>query len=113
MGGDGAAGVDQEIVEGDAIPRTLKVSACPDVSVGRGQGEIPLTDPKVSRQHAKLLVDLYGNLMVFDRGSANGTYFRSEPVKFAHIPVGGAFYVGDTMIRLIHVRHFLAPATLP
>jgi pSer/pThr/pTyr-binding forkhead associated (FHA) protein len=50
------------------------------MTVGRGSdNDIVLTDPRISRKHARLLYR-DGQIWVADMGSSNGTFVNSEPV---------------------------------
>ena len=67
--------------------------------IGRGRGsELQLTDPQVSRRHAKLLVT--DQAEVVDLGSSNGILFEGQPVDRAVLHSGDRFRLGDTEIEL-------------
>ena len=63
-------------------------------------GEIPLSDPEVSRRHAVL--ELFGREMVFlrDLGSTNGTFHNGRKVGVTRIRSGDTLGVGKTVMKL-------------
>ncbi len=69
-------------------------------SVGRGAGELPLSDPEVSRRHA--LVEVYGPTTVFlrDLGSTNGTYHNGRRVQVSRLRSGDTLGCGKTVMKL-------------
>jgi S-DNA-T family DNA segregation ATPase FtsK/SpoIIIE len=63
--------------------------------IGRDRGcDVRLTDPMVSRQHARLTVG--GSAEVVDLGSANGLEFGGEQVTRASLRSGDTIRIGDT-----------------
>lgn len=81
-------------------PRTESAIFIPDteaITVGRARNNTVVIDHRsVSRYHAKLVQHPSGALRLFDLGSANGTYFRGEPVGEEPVVVepGQSFVVG-------------------
>ncbi len=75
-----------------------------NVSVGRRQGEVPLSDVEVSRHHAVL--EIFGREMVFlrDLGSTNGTYHNGRRVSLARLVDGDTVGCGKTVMRLTLAR---------
>ncbi|MDR1013792.1 MAG: FHA domain-containing protein [Coriobacteriales bacterium] len=71
-----------------------------DVKVGRGSTNyIALDDEKASREHAKLLYN-GGSWVVFDLGSANGTYLNDRPVSGQEpINTGDTLRMGDSSLQ--------------
>ncbi len=67
--------------------------------IGRGRGcEIRVSDPQVSRRHARLLVtDI---LEVIDLGSSNGIDVQGQQVDRAVLRSGDRFRLGDTEIEV-------------
>lgn len=67
--------------------------------IGRRQGEIPLSDPEVSRRHA--YVEVFGHDMVFlrDVGSTNGTYHNGRRVQVARLHDGDTVGCGKSVMR--------------
>ncbi len=71
-----------------------------NVSVGRRQGEVPLSDVEVSRHHA--VVEVFGRDMIFlrDLGSTNGTYHNGRRINFSKLQSGDTIGIGKTIMRL-------------
>ena len=76
-----------------------------DVTIGRsGKSKIVIEDPKASREHARLFVDVeQGRYHVEDTGSANGTLVRDTVIpKRERVPVapGEAIAIGSTVLMV-------------
>ena len=76
-----------------------------DVTIGRsGKSKIVIEDPKASREHARLFVDVeQGSFFVMDTGSANGTLVRDTVIpKSERVPVapGEAIAIGSTVLMV-------------
>ena len=71
-----------------------------NVTVGRKMGEIPLSDPEVSRRHA--VIELFGREMIFlrDLGSTNGTFHNGRKVGVTRLRSGDTIGVGKTVMKL-------------
>lgn len=71
-----------------------------NVSVGRRQGEVPLTDVEVSRHHA--VIEVFGREMIFlrDLGSTNGTYHNGRRISVSKLQSGDTVGCGKTIMRL-------------
>ncbi len=71
-----------------------------NVSVGRRQGEVPLTDVEVSRHHA--VIEVFGREMIFlrDLGSTNGTYHNGRRVSVSRLQTGDTIGCGKTVMKL-------------
>lgn len=71
-----------------------------NVSVGRRQGEVPLSDVEVSRNHA--VIEVFGREMIFlrDLGSTNGTYHNGVRVTVGRLQTGDTIGCGKTVMRL-------------
>src|SRR5262245_41351009 len=74
-----------------------------DVTIGRsGKSKIVVEDPKASREHARLYVDVeQGCYYIEDTGSANGTLVRDTVIpKSEKVPVapGEAIAIGSTVL---------------
>ena len=82
--------------------------------IGRERGcEVRLTDPLVSRQHAKFLIS--DVIEIVDLGSANGIFVGDEPCDRAVIRPGDRVQVGDSVLtaHLTDGRTALAGADIP
>lgn len=88
--------------EGRTVALTLTPSA-PAVLIGRSsEAGVSLTDPEVSRRHARLEIS-EGVLYLSDLGSSNGTFLNGNPVKNEGIEVrpGDDIDVGNTRISVM------------
>lgn len=72
----------------------------PSLVIGRGDADINLEDPEVSRHHARIEVR-GAQLFVRDLGSTNGTFVDDQKVTEALIDERGEFRVGQTRMMLI------------
>jgi DNA-binding NtrC family response regulator len=84
-----------------------------DVTIGRsGRAKIVIEDPKASREHARLYVDVeQGRYHVEDIGSANGTLVRDTLIpKSEKVPVapGEAIAIGSTVLMVQQNRTTLS-----
>lgn len=70
--------------------------------LGRSQGEVPLSDAEVSRQH--VAIETFGHGMVFirDLGSTNGSYHNGRRVHVAQFAVGDTLGCGKSVMRLVN-----------
>lgn len=73
------------------------------VTIGRRAGEIPLTDPEVSRRHT--VVEVFGRGMIYlrDLGSTNGTFHNGRRVPIGRLRAGDTIGVGRTVLK-VHVK---------
>ena len=71
-----------------------------NVSLGRRQGEVPLSDVEVSRHHA--VIEVFGREMIFlrDLGSTNGTYHNGRRITVSKLQPGDTIGVGKTVMKL-------------
>ena len=57
-----------------------------EIIIGKeGTQSLKITDPYVSRQHAKLLIDNAGKITIVDNGSLNGTFLKMQNGQFKKI----------------------------
>lgn len=84
-----------------------------EASIGRGPVmDLVLTDPRVSRRHARLLVD-DGRLLVEDLGSTSGTSVNGRAITDATVlAVGDRLRMGDTELTVLWTPG-AGPATPP
>jgi pSer/pThr/pTyr-binding forkhead associated (FHA) protein len=96
------AGLDVRVrvLAGPDKGRELAVQAGTAV-IGRAQGEIPLSDPEVSRKHA--VVEIFGRSMVFirDDASTNGTYHNGRRVGLSRLRPGDTVGCGKTVMKVV------------
>jgi pSer/pThr/pTyr-binding forkhead associated (FHA) protein len=88
-----------EVVAGQDAGRTFRFTRG-NVTVGRRLGEVPLSDPEVSRRHA--VVEVFGREMIFlrDLGSTNGTYHNGRRVAVSRLKSGDTIGVGRSVLKL-------------
>jgi len=92
-----------EVVAGQDAGRVFRF-ARGNISIGRKQGEVPLADVEVSRNHA--VIEVFGREMIFlrDLGSTNGTYHNGRRVVVSRLSDGDTVGVGKTVMRLSVTR---------
>lgn len=61
---------------------------------------LTLSDPHVSRQHARIEAFQDGSVLVSDIGSVNGVLVSGERVPWALFNAGGEFTLGLTRLRV-------------
>jgi len=87
------------VLQGKDTGRIFKVERA-SVVIGRGESEISLDDPEVSRQHARL--EVHGaSVFVRDLGSTNGVFVDEVKVAEAELVNHSEFRVGGTHLMLI------------
>ena len=80
-------------VQGKEFPLTQR-----DVIIGRGtKSEIQVSDPKISRTHARLRFS-EENVLLEDLGSAHGTLVNGERGEFFVLKHGDVIAMGDTLL---------------
>lgn len=101
-----------EILTGPLAGRRLPLRG--EVTVGRADTDLELTDGEVSRLHAVLRVQPDGSVEVEDLGSTNGTYVDDRRVKGkAILQPGLSVRVGSTVLRLSGAHETVAHPTAP
>lgn len=88
-----------EIVAGQDVGKVFRFTRG-NVTIGRRQGEVPLSDVEVSRHHA--VIEVFGREMVFlrDLGSTNGTYHNGRRVGVSKLQTGDTIGCGKTVMKL-------------
>ncbi len=88
-----------EVVAGQDVGQLFRFTRG-NVTVGRRQGEVPLSDVEVSRHHA--VVEIFGREMIFlrDLGSTNGTYHNGRRVQVSKLQSGDTIGCGKTVMKL-------------
>lgn len=88
-----------EVMAGQDAGKVFRFSKG-NVSVGRRQGDVPLSDVEVSRNHA--VIEVFGREMVFlrDLGSTNGTYHNGQRVAVGRLQTGDTIGCGKTVMKL-------------
>lgn len=92
-----------EVVAGQDAGKVFRFTRG-NVSVGRRQGEVPLTDVEVSRNHA--VIEVFGREMIFlrDLGSTNGTYHNGRRIGVTKLQTGDTIGCGKTVMKLSVTR---------
>jgi pSer/pThr/pTyr-binding forkhead associated (FHA) protein len=90
------------VVEGPDRGRVFRVVGS-EITVGRGDVQVRLDDPEVSRQHC-VIRGLGGRFMVADLGTTNGTYVDELRVGEAFVVAGQELKLGSTVLKLEEVR---------
>jgi pSer/pThr/pTyr-binding forkhead associated (FHA) protein len=88
------------VVSGPDAGRVFDLSRGGSFIVGRGRGDIALTDVKVSSRHAELKLFGPGHFYLYDLASTNGTFLNGVRVdrrRFGHEDELG---LGDTVLRV-------------
>jgi pSer/pThr/pTyr-binding forkhead associated (FHA) protein len=83
------------------------------VELGRGVAGSPeLSDPTISRRHARLSIDSAGRLTIEDLGSQNGTLVNGRAIAGVEtLAVGDVIDLGDTTLEVAGIEPSLvAPA---
>lgn len=88
-----------EVVAGQDAGKVFRFTRG-NVSIGRRQGEVPLTDVEVSRHHA--VVEVFGRHMIYlrDLGSTNGTYHNGRRITVTKLQPGDTIGCGKTVMKL-------------
>lgn len=88
-----------EVVAGQDAGKVFRFTRG-NVTMGRRQGEIPLSDVEVSRRHA--VIEVFGREMIFlrDLGSTNGTYHNGRRVSVSKLQSGDTVGCGKTVMKL-------------
>jgi len=90
---------DIEVVNGLDVGKVFPVSAGTMV-IGRLYGEIPLSDPEISRRHA--LLEIFSRDMIFlrDLGSTNGTYHNGRNIERSKMQTTDTIGLGSSLLKL-------------
>lgn len=88
-----------EIVAGQDAGKVFRFTRG-NVTLGRRQGDVPLSDVEVSRRHA--IIEVFGREMVFlrDLGSTNGSYHNGRRISVSKLQSGDTIGCGKTVMRL-------------
>lgn len=90
---------DIEVVNGVDRGKVFPVNAGTMV-IGRQYGEIPLSDPEISRKHAVL--EIFSRDMIFlkDLGSTNGTYHNGRNIQRSKMQTTDTIGLGSSLLKL-------------
>ena len=81
----------------------IAITAGDDVALGRGGdalGPRGLDDPRLSRRHARLVVDADDQLRILDDGSTNGTLVNGQQVIDQRLAAGDVVEVGNLLLLI-------------
>jgi len=87
------------VVEGPDIRQAFPQGVHAQVLGRKGDSDIQLNDPRVSRRHAKLEV-VEGKLVLTDLGSLNGTFVNGSRVAEQELKTGDLVKVGETVFEV-------------
>lgn len=87
-----------EIIEGSEKGQKFKLSE--GLQIGRTQGTVRLTDPKVSGLHAEVVLDSNGQLILIDKQSFNGLIIGGKKVSKIILMPGVKFQIGKTTFKV-------------
>ncbi len=77
------------------------IGADEQILIGRDENaELRLSDPTVSKRHAKVIADANGAITVVDLESTNGTTINGKPVRRTILQLGDHLEVGGVSLRL-------------
>ncbi len=90
---------DIEVINGADIGKVFAVSVGTMI-IGRLYGEIPLSDPEISRRHA--LLEIFSRDMIFvrDLNSTNGTYHNGRNIERSKMNPTDTIGLGSSLLRL-------------
>ncbi|HEU4401268.1 MAG TPA: FHA domain-containing protein [Candidatus Polarisedimenticolia bacterium] len=87
------------VLEGNDSGRIFPIDR-PRVVIGRGEADIVINDPEISRQHSA--IEVHGARIVLkDLGSTNGTFINEVKTTQAEIDNRAEFRIGGTRLMLI------------
>lgn len=91
------------VEQGTDKGKRLRLEAGQNI-IGRDptKSNLVISDSKVSKQHAEILVNTNGDIFIGDMGSTNGTFIRgTRIVENLALRHGDRFNIGDTIIRFL------------
>ncbi len=84
---------------------TLHPLTQPGLTIGRGiESDLRISDPGISRQHARILVNGFGpdaQVTIEDLGSTNGITVNGQKVSSAPLTVGSRIGIGSTILSVV------------
>ncbi len=88
-----------DVTDGPAKGQTFRIERS-RVLIGRGEVEVLVDDPRISRKHASL--EVYGAACVLlkDLGSTNGTFVNGRRVTACELQDGDEIRIGNTVFNV-------------
>jgi diguanylate cyclase (GGDEF)-like protein len=85
------------VISGPQVGKMFRLSQ--KITIGRSADcDVYLDDEGISRQHARVEQDEFGNAVILDLGSTNGTYFNGTRISRYQLRDGDKIQVGSTTI---------------
>lgn len=88
------------VVEGSDKGKVFDLSTGGRYLIGRGAGDVPLSDAKVSSKHAEVQILGPDGHFLVDLASTNGTFLNGARVERQRLRHGDLIRAGDTVLRL-------------
>jgi len=82
-----------EIWSSETRSQIAKFEVKQTLTVGR-EGDISVSDERVSRRHLELAIDKQGNLTLKDLDSKNGVFMNGRRILHAQVEVGSQIVIG-------------------
>jgi len=83
-----------------------------DLVIGRGEADISIEHPAISRAHARLQIDAH-SMTISDLGSSNGTFIRGIPClpgEIMFIEIEDEIFLGDVGFRISVIGKEMEPS---
>ena len=77
-----------------------------EIIIGRGKGDVDLTDPDVSKVHAEITIYEKDQIFIRDLGSTNGTIVANKKVDRRRLRDGDLIEVGSTLLKIAFKKMF-------
>jgi len=85
------------VISGPQVGKMFRLAK--NITIGRSVDcDVHLDDEGISRQHARVEQDEFGNAVILDLGSTNGTYFNGTRISRYQLRDGDKIQVGSTTI---------------
>ena len=85
------------VISGPQVGKMFRLAQ--NITIGRSVDcDVYLDDEGISRQHARVEQDEFGNAVILDLGSTNGTYFNGTRISRYQLRDGDKIQVGSTTI---------------
>ncbi|MFQ5876369.1 MAG: FHA domain-containing protein [Acidobacteriota bacterium] len=87
------------VTEGEDSGRSFDITGIGTYTIGRKECDIVLSDDKVSRKHAAVIIAREGQYAVSDLASRNGTFVNGARLTRRNLQHNDLIRVGDTTLR--------------